>query len=156
MTEVDPKAKIQKLEEAQPKITAELQQAKELEAEAERERTSQGKEAARAREQEEKERWWKFGGAMLVSILGVGWLMYLVLTAPLGGPEPVLWPAMLLTGISSWPVHGDPRLLRTWAYLMGAAGGLGLLMILWGVAAWCGFLSMVGLVWAYQDERAAR
>ena len=43
MTKIDPKAKIRKLEEAQAKITAELQQAKELEAEEERKRETRRK-----------------------------------------------------------------------------------------------------------------
>ena len=42
-----------------------------------------------AREQEEKWRWQRFGGAVGISMGGVGWLMYLLLTAPPGGPEPV-------------------------------------------------------------------
>ena len=43
MTKIDPKAKIRKLEEAQAKITEELQQAKELEAEEERKRETRRK-----------------------------------------------------------------------------------------------------------------
>ena len=43
MTKIDPKAKIRKLEKAQAKIAAELQQAKELEAEEERKRETRRK-----------------------------------------------------------------------------------------------------------------
>ena len=107
-------------------------------------------------EHEEKQRWWKFGWVMGFTMLGVGWLMYLIRGAGPSGPEQALWPPMLLMAVSAVPLHDEPRLLKIWAYLMGAAGGLACLMLLWGLAFWCICLGMTGLVLATQKEAGDR
>ena len=109
-----------------------------------------------AREQEEKWRWQRFGAAVGISMGAVGWLMYLVLTAPPGGPEPVLVAPMLLPAISGAGLHNEPRLLQIWAYLMAWPAGLAGLMLLWDLAAYCIAMSGTGLILAYQKAAGVR
>ena len=109
-----------------------------------------------ARGQEEKWRWQKFGAAVGISMAGLGWLMYLLLTAPPGGPEPVTLAPMLLPAISGAGLHDEPRLLQFWAYLMAGAGGLGCLMLLWDLASYCIVMSLVGFVLAHQKATGIR
>ena len=121
-----------------------------------RKRPSEGQKEPMAREQEEKWRRQRFGGAVGISMVGVGWLMYLLLTAPPGGPEPVTLAPMLLPVIGGGSLHDEPGLLQSWAYLMAAAAGLGCLMLLWDVASYCIAMSLVGFVVAYQKATGVR